>query len=118
MPLPTVLVVEDDPGILRLLEVSLELGGFSVLLAHDGAEGIEVARATVPDVVVSDVTMPRASGLELLAVLGGHDDTKDIPILLLSAERQAATPLGVGDLVGKPFEPHDLVDRVHALLHR
>ena len=65
MPSPTVLVVEDDPGILRLLEVSLELEGFSVLLAHDGAEGIEVACAAVPDVVVSDVSMPRASGLEL-----------------------------------------------------
>ncbi|MBA2350115.1 MAG: hypothetical protein H0V81_17710 [Solirubrobacterales bacterium] len=51
MPPPTVLVVEDDPVILRLLEVNFELEGFSVLLAHDGAEGIEMARAEKPDII-------------------------------------------------------------------
>ncbi len=63
MPPPTVLVVEDDPVILRLLEVNFELEGFSVLLAHDGAEGIEMARAEKPDIIVSDIMMPRTSGL-------------------------------------------------------
>ena len=123
MSSPTVLIVEDDPVILRLLEVNFELEGFTVLLAHDGAEGIEVARTGRPDVIVSDVMMPRASGLELLAALKGDEATRAIPIILLSAKAQTAdlkagTDAGADDYVTKPFEPLDLVERVNALLPR
>ena len=119
----TVLVVEDDPVILRLLEVNFELEGFGVLLAHDGAEGIEMARAHMPDVIVSDIMMPRTSGLELLATLKGDPDTKGIPIILLSAKAQTSDlkvglDAGADDYVTKPFEPLDLVERVNALLSR
>ncbi|MGK2950452.1 MAG: response regulator transcription factor [Acidimicrobiales bacterium] len=123
MPSPTVLIVEDDPVILRLLEVNFDLEGFTVLLAHDGAEGIEVARTERPDVIVSDIMMPRVSGLELLAALKGDDATSAIPIILLSAKAQTAdlkagTEAGADDYVTKPFEPLDLVERVNALLPR
>ena len=119
----TVLVVEDDPVIVRLLEVNFELEGFSVLLAHDGAEGIEMARTHQPDVIVSDIMMPHTSGLELLAALKGDPDTKAIPIILLSAKAQTADlkvglDAGADDYVTKPFEPLDLVERVNALLSR
>ena len=119
----TVLVVEDDPVILRLLEVNFELEGFGVLLAHDGAEGIEMARTHQPDVIVSDIMMPHTSGLELLATLKGDPDTKAIPIILLSAKAQTADlkvglEAGADDYVTKPFEPLDLVERVNALLSR
>ena len=83
MPDPLVLVVEDDPVILRLLEVNFELEGFRVLLAHDGAEGIEVARSHRPDAVISDIMMPHTSGLELVSALKGDPATKEIPIILL-----------------------------------
>ena len=86
----TVLVVEDDPVILRLLEVNFELEGFGVLLAHDGAEGIEMARTHQPDVIVSDIMMPKKSGLELVVALKGDTSTSDIPIILLSAKAQNA----------------------------
>jgi DNA-binding response OmpR family regulator len=123
MPPPTVLVVEDDPVILRLLEVNFQLEGFTVLLAHDGAEGIELARAHKPDLVISDIMMPRTSGLELVAALKGEPDTKGIPIILLSAKAQTSDlkvgmDAGADDYVTKPFEPLDLVDRVNALLSR
>jgi DNA-binding response OmpR family regulator len=123
MPQPTVLVVEDDPVILRLLEVNFEMEGFRVLLAHDGAEGIEVARREVPDVIVSDVMMPGTSGLELVRVLKQDPATASVPILMLSAKAQAADvqsglEAGADDYVTKPFEPVDLVDRVNALLTR
>jgi DNA-binding response OmpR family regulator len=123
MPPPTVLVVEDDPVILRLLEVNFELEGFTVLLAHDGVEGIEMARAHAPDVVISDIMMPRASGLDLLAALKGDVDTKAIPIILLSAKAQTSDlkvglDAGADDYVTKPFEPLDLIARVNALLSR
>ena len=119
--MPTVLVVEDDPVILRLLEVNFEMEGFRVLLAHDGAEGIEVARREHPDVVVTDVMMPGTSGLDLVRTLKGDEGTKAMPILLLSAKAQASDvqdglEAGADDYVTKPFEPVDLVDRVNALL--
>jgi DNA-binding response OmpR family regulator len=120
---PTVLVVEDDPVILRLLEVNFELEGFAVLLAHDGEEGIEMARAKRPDVIVSDIMMPKASGLELVQALKAEASTAGIPIILLSAKAQtgdlkSGMDSGADDYVTKPFEPLELVDRVHALLSR
>jgi DNA-binding response OmpR family regulator len=123
MPAPVVLVVEDDPVILRLLEVNFELEGFGVLLAHDGAEGIAVARAEQPDLIISDIMMPKASGLELVTVLKGDPDTKGIPIILLSAKAQTSDlktgmDAGADDYITKPFEPLDLIDRVNALLNR
>ena len=123
MPDPTVLVVEDDPVILRLLEVNFELEGFTVVLAHDGSEGIEAARANQPDVIVSDIMMPHTSGIELVETLKADPDTKAIPIILLSAKAQtsdlkAGLEAGADDYVTKPFEPLDLVERVNELLSR
>ncbi len=120
---PTVLVVEDDPVILRLLEVNFDLEGFGVLVAHDGQEGIDLARREKPDVVISDIMMPKVSGLELVQALKGDEATASIPIILLSAKAQTADlksgmAAGADDYVTKPFEPLDLVDRVNALLSR
>jgi len=117
----TVLVVEDDPVILKLLEVNFEMEGFDVLVAHDGEEGIEVARSGQPDCIVSDIMMPKMSGLELVVALKGDPSTSDIPIILLSAKAQNADvrtglDAGADDYVTKPFEPLDLVDRVNKLL--
>ena len=121
MPDSTILVVDDDPVILKLLEVNFEMEGFTVLIAHDGAEGIDVARSDRPDVIVSDIMMPKKSGLELVTDLKGDPDTSDIPIILLSAKAQNADvrsglDAGADDYVTKPFEPLDLVDRVNRLL--
>jgi DNA-binding response OmpR family regulator len=123
MPAPTVLVVEDDPVILRLLEVNFELEGFGVVLAHDGEEGIEAARAQRPDIIVSDIMMPKMSGIELVQALKADDATASIPIILLSAKAQtgdlkSGMDAGADDYITKPFEPLDLIDRVNALLSR
>jgi DNA-binding response OmpR family regulator len=123
MTQPTVLVVEDDPVILRLLEVNFEMEGFRVLLAHDGADAVEVTRRERPDVVVSDVMMPGTSGLDLVEALKGDPDTAAIPVVMLSAKAQAADvqaglEAGADDYITKPFEPVDLVDRVNGLLAR
>jgi DNA-binding response OmpR family regulator len=123
MPSARVLLVEDDPVILRLLEVNFELEGYEVLLAHDGAEGIRLAQEQRPDLVISDIMMPNVSGIELVAALKGDERTAGIPILLLSAKAQSADvkaglEAGADDYVTKPFEPLELVDRVQALLAR
>ena len=123
MPAPTVLVVEDDPTILQLLEVNFEMEGFIVVRAEDGEQGLAAARETKPDVVVSDVMMPKMSGLELVKALKASPDTRSIPVILLSAKAQGADvrgglEAGADDYVTKPFEPLDLIDRVNAVLLR
>jgi DNA-binding response OmpR family regulator len=120
---PTVLIVEDDPVILRLLEVNFELEGFKVMLAHDGSEGVEAARRQRPDVLISDIMMPKMSGIELVEALKADAETSSIPIILLSAKAQtgdlkSGMDAGADDYVTKPFEPLDLVERVNALLTR
>jgi two-component system phosphate regulon response regulator PhoB len=123
MPAPTVLVVEDDPTILQLLEVNFEMEGFIVLRAEDGEQGLTVARESRPDVIVSDVMMPKMSGIELVRALKAAPDTKAIPVILLSAKAQGTDvrmglEAGADDYVTKPFEPLDLIDRVSAVLSR
>jgi DNA-binding response OmpR family regulator len=117
----TVLVVDDDPVILRLLEVNFEMEGFTVRMANDGQEGLDSAQAERPDIIVSDVMMPKLSGLELVAGLKADPATASIPVILLSAKAQAADiqaglDAGADDYVTKPFEPLELVDRVLKLL--
>lgn len=117
----TVLVVDDDPVILQLLQVNFELEGFTVLTAGDGETAVERARAERPDVVVTDVMMPRTSGLDVLAALRADPVTKGIPVVLLTARAQHADvaeglEAGADDYVTKPFEPLDLVERVNRLL--
>ena len=95
-----------------------------MLLAHDGAEGIEAARAQRPDIIVSDIMMPKVSGIELVAGAQGRRRHRVAsPIILLSAKAQTSDlksgmDAGADDYVTKPFEPLDLVDRVNALLSR
>jgi DNA-binding response OmpR family regulator len=116
-----VLVVDDDPVIVRLLEVNFEMEGFEVVTAVDGMDGVERCRTTQPDIVVSDVMMPKLNGLELCVALKADDTTKHIPVVLLSAKAQvsdirAGLDSGADDYVTKPFEPLDLIDRVNKLL--
>lgn len=117
----TVLVVEDDPVIIDLLTVTLELEGWEVLRAKDAASALEAARSERPDVVVSDVMMPARSGLDLIADLRGDEATAGIPVVLLSARALPAEvaeglSAGAADYVTKPFDPDDLIARVAAVL--
>lgn len=117
----TVLVVEDDPVIIDLLTITLELEGWTVVRAKDAVSAFEAAKADRPDIVVSDVMMPGRSGLDLIADLNGDDATAGIPVILLSARAlpsEVAEGLSAGavDYVTKPFDPDDLIDRVRAAI--
>ena len=117
----TVLVVEDDPVIIDLLTLTLELEGWTVLRAKDAVSAFELARAEGPDIVVSDVMMPGRSGLDLIADLRADEATAAIPVMLLSAQALAAEvaegySAGAVDYVTKPFDPDDLVERIQMVL--
>jgi DNA-binding response OmpR family regulator len=119
----TVLVVDDDPVILKLLEVNFEMEGYTVITASDGQDGIDTARASRPDLIISDVMMPRKNGHQLVAELKGDAETKHIPIILLSAKAQASEiqkglEMGADEYVTKPFDPLELIERVSAVLAR
>ena len=118
---PKVLVVDDDPVIIRLLEVNFEMEGFEVVTAVDGQDGVDKCRAELPDIVVSDVMMPKLNGLELCVAIKADPATDGIPVVLLSAKAQVADiraglDAGADDYVTKPFEPLELIDRINKLL--
>ncbi|HEY2206291.1 MAG TPA: SpoIIE family protein phosphatase [Pseudonocardia sp.] len=116
----TVLIVEDNPDLRRFLAGLL--GPFyAVLLATDGREGLDRVRADRPDLVLTDVMMPRLDGFELLAELRSDPVTAAIPVIVLSARAgQEATAAGLAagadDYLVKPFSSHDLLARVRANL--
>ena len=117
----TVLVVDDDPVIQKLLKVNFEMEGYVVIVASDGIEGLERAREEHPDAVVLDVMMPRMSGLDVARALKADEGTASIPVLLLSAKAQEAD-LQAGDASGadgyltKPFDPLHLLQQVEDLI--
>jgi adenylate cyclase len=120
MPGPTVLVVDDDPVIVKLLQVNFEMEGYNVLTASDGEEGLAKARESMPDVIVLDVMMPKMDGLQVAGELRGDTATSGIPILLVSAKAQAGDIQAgrevANDYVTKPFDPLDLLERVAKLI--
>jgi two-component system phosphate regulon response regulator PhoB len=122
MPTGTVLVVDDDPVIVNLLQVNFEIEGYDVLAATGGEAGLAQAQAGRPDVVVLDVMMPGMDGIEVARRLRQDEQTQHIPIILLSAKAQTAdiqAGLAVADeYVTKPFEPLELLERVATVLAR
>ena len=120
---PTILVVEDDPVILDLLAVNFELEGYTVVRAVDGEDGLATARRFRPAAVVTDIMMPKRSGLDLLADLRADADLAAVPVILVSAKALASDireglAAGADDYVTKPFEPDELLVRVEKLIGR
>jgi CheY-like chemotaxis protein len=115
-----VLVVDDSAVIRQLISVNLELEGFEVMTAADGAECLEVVHGVRPDVVTLDVVMPRLDGLRTAARLRSDPRTRDVPIAIVSActrlDLEQGRSVGVDAYLGKPFEPVDLVRLVHRLV--
>ena len=118
-----VLVVDDEPPIRLLCRVNLEAEGMQVLEASDGPQGVEVARAERPDVILLDVMMPGLDGWRVAEELLDDDRTRSIPIVFLTAraelrDRARGLDLGGIDYVTKPFNPIELAPLVRGLLER
>lgn len=118
-----VLVVEDEPDIAALVAYQLAHAGFGVRTAPDGREALRAIETDPPDIVVLDLLLPELSGLEVLRVLRGSNETRDLPVVVLTARgdeesRVAGLQLGADDYMSKPFSPRELVLRVEAVLRR
>ncbi|HEV8509665.1 MAG TPA: response regulator [Gemmatimonadales bacterium] len=113
------LIIDDDPDLLRLVRRTLEFtAGWEVATAGSGAAGIDLARSTLPQVVIVDVMMPEMDGYEVCRRLKADPATASVPIVLLTArrelnERQLAES-GAAGVVFKPFQPSDLAREVRA----
>ncbi|WP_328396397.1 response regulator [Streptomyces sp. NBC_00390] len=117
-----VLVVDDNRVIRQLIRVNLELEGFEVVTAADGAECLDVVHRVRPDVVTLDVVMPRLDGLRTAARLRADPRTRHLPVAIISActqyEVDNGIAAGVDAFLAKPFEPAELVRLVRRLMHR
>ena len=120
MVVRTVLVLDDEPEIVRLVRDYLERGGFEVLTADNGPEALRIARQRHPDLVILDLNLPGLDGLDVARALRRDGD---VPIIMLTArteevDRVAGLELGADDYVTKPFSPREIVARVRAVLRR
>lgn len=118
-----ILIADDDPDILRFVEINLRLEGFNVVTAPDGEEAVKVAAVERPDLVLLDIMMPHMDGLEVTQRLRGDPRTANTCIIMLtaktmSAEKVVGLTVGADDYIIKPFDPLELVARVKSTLRR
>lgn len=118
--LTTILVVEDEKGISNIMKAYLEKENFTVLQAFDGVEAIKIFSTTPLSLIILDLMLPKMSGEEVCAKVRSRSN---IPILMLTAKSELEDKvkgfkLGADDYLSKPFEPEELIARVHALLRR
>ncbi|HKJ13024.1 MAG TPA: response regulator [Ornithinimicrobium sp.] len=117
-----VLIVDDDPSIREVATMSLELvGGWRVVTARDGAEGLERIARHRPDVVLLDVMMPVLDGIATCTRIREKPETADLPVILVTAkiapgDRQEWDGLAVSGVIAKPFDPMTLPAQVSAML--
>jgi CheY-like chemotaxis protein len=117
-----VLIIEDEAHIREVAQISLEaVGGWTVILASGGIEGVELARSEQPDAILLDVMMPDVDGPATLERLRALDETSSIPVVFLTAKAQATEQrqlyeLGATGVIQKPFDPMQLANQVAELL--
>src|SRR5215470_9604035 len=118
-----VLIVDDDPDIQRLVSYNLSQAGFQVTTASSGRTALETVEKHPPDLIILDIMMPDIDGMEVCRTLRQRDDSRRIPIIMLTArgeeiDRVIGFELGADDYVSKPFSPRELVLRAKSILRR
>lgn len=116
-----ILAVDDEPNIVRLIQVNLERMGYTVETANNGIQALEKIRANRPDLVVSDVMMPEMDGFELLSTIRREVALQDLPVIMLTAKAQDRNVMegyqrGADMYLTKPFNPMELISFVKRIL--
>ncbi len=119
----TILIVDDEEDIIELIRFNLRNEGYAVLTTQTGEGAIKMARQSQPDLMVLDLMLPGIDGLEVTRYLRNNDQTRDMPIVMLTAKGEesdivAGLELGANDYISKPFSPKVLIARIRAILRR
>ncbi len=119
----TILIIEDDPDIVELVQYNLEREGFRVVTANDGESGLREATTRKPNLVLLDLMLPGIDGLEVCRLLKQREDSVPCSVIMLTAKGEESDvvlglEMGADDYVAKPFSPKELVARVRAVLRR
>lgn len=118
---PTILIADDDPLLVKLVEYRMSARGYRVIAAADGETALALSAEEHPDLIVLDAMMPSLDGFEVLRRLKKAPATRDIPVLMLTARKRehdivAALSLGARDFLSKPFSPEELALRIGNIL--
>jgi len=116
-----ILVVDDEPHIVKMVANRLRVSGYDIITAQDGAEGLKKTQEERPDLILLDVLMPVMDGFQMLKKLKDNIATKDIPVIMFTAKGQAgdvekAVDLGALDYIVKPFTPIVLLEKINKAL--
>ena len=116
-----ILVVDDEPHIVKMIESRLHANGYDVITAFDGQEGLKKAQGENPDLILLDVMMPKLTGYKVSRLLKFDERFKNIPIIMLTARSQEndielGTEVGVNLYITKPFEAQHLLDSIQKIL--
>ena len=119
----TVLIVEDEKDIVKMLDYNLRKEGFRIFSANNGEDGLDMARRENPDLILLDLMLPEMDGLDVCKAVKNDAKTTHIPIIILTAKAQESDKvvgleLGADDYVTKPFSPRELIARIKAVLRR
>jgi two-component system cell cycle response regulator DivK len=118
-----ILIVEDDPKNLKLIRDLLQIRGYTTLEATDGKQGVDMARAKMPDLILMDIQMPVMDGFEAISILKADPVTKSIPIIALTAfamqgDREKCMEAGCNDYITKPLDTRAFVTKVKEYLEK
>ncbi|MGH7681618.1 MAG: response regulator [Candidatus Eiseniibacteriota bacterium] len=116
-----ILVVDDEIYIVHILDFSLGMEGYEVITALDGEQALEKLKSDRPDLIVLDIMMPKLDGYEVCKAIKSDPETRQIPVILLSAkgrnvDQKLGFDVGADDYITKPFSPRKLVERINQLL--
>lgn len=119
--MPKILVVDDEPDVVRLVEFRLQREGFEILTSGDGRSALDLLEKEKPDLIILDIMMPLMDGMEVLREIRAQRGTSRIPVIMLTAKTASVTvdearQLWVSDYVMKPFDPEKLVTKVKKAL--
>ncbi|HNX81740.1 MAG TPA: response regulator [Candidatus Omnitrophota bacterium] len=119
----TILIVDDESQLVEMIQMRLEANGFAVITAYDGQQGLAVARAQLPDLIILDLMLPKMDGYKVCRLLKFDEKYKHIPIILFTArareqDKQVGDEVGADAYVVKPFEPEVLLSTINRLLEK
>ena len=117
-----IMVVDDEPDTVDLVKLVLETEGYEILVAYSGQEALDMIKINRPDLVLLDIMMPQMDGWTVRKKIVGNEDTKDIPVVMLTAKAQPIDKMiglhvvGVTDYITKPFGRKELIDSVKRII--